>query len=103
MEYKEFDSKMSEMLSKIGEEKSNLVLDDVAYFLTDYKNREEELLKKNDEIKKLETSITNLQRINGNLLLQIPAIKENKKEDENKKYKIHSMKDAFDEFGNFKR
>lgn len=105
MKYKDYDEKMTSMLSKIGNESSNLILDDVALFLTDNQQMNEELKNKDDEIERLKNLNTKLQQVNGNLLLQIPITKEEKKDDSSsaKKENTFSMRDVFDEKGNFKR
>lgn len=105
MKYKDYDEKMTSMLSKIGNESSNLILDDVALFLTDNQQMNEELKNKDDEIERLKNLNTKLQQVNGNLLLQIPTTKEEKKDDSSsaKKENTFSMRDVFDEKGNFKR
>lgn len=102
MKYKEFEDKISLITDKIGNDSSNLILDDVAVLLTDNQQMNNELETKDKEIESLKSSIDKLQKVNGNLLLQIPAIKEVKNE-ELKKKEYHSMRDAFDEKGNFKR
>ena len=101
MKYKEFEDKISLITDKIGNDSSNLILDDVAVLLTDNQQMNNELETKEKEIESLKSSIDKLQKVNGNLLLQIPAIKEVKEEPKKKEY--HSMRDAFDEKGNFKR
>lgn len=111
MKKEEFDSKMSSMLEKIGTDNSNLILDDVAVFLSDNQAMNEELEKKNKEIKDLKNRNETLQRVNGNLLQQVgTSIKED--EEKNTGYKkkdiaeegkpIFNMRDAFDSNGNFK-
>lgn len=96
MKYKEFEDKISLITDKIGNDSSNLILDDVAVLLTDNQQMNNELETKDKEIESLKSSIDKLQKVNGNLLLQIPAIKEVKKEEEKRK-EYHSMRDAFDE------
>lgn len=100
MKYKEFEDKVSLITDKIGNDSANLILDDVAVLLTDNQQMNKELETKDREIEDLKSSIDKLQKVNGNLLLQIPAIKEVKKEEKKKEY--HSMRDSFDENGNFK-
>lgn len=101
MKYKEFEEKISSMQDKIGDDSSNLILDDVAVLLTDNQKMNQDLENRDKEIENLKSSIEKLQKVNGNLLLQIPSIKEVKNEETPKTY--HSMREAFDEFGNFKR
>lgn len=101
MKYNEFDDKMTSMLSKIGNENSNLILDDVALFLTDNQRMNEELQNKEEEIVRLKNLNTKLQQVNGNLLLQIPVSKEEAKEEKVQKQKDFSFKEVFDSKGNF--
>ena len=103
MEYKDFDSKMSAMLDKVGTEASNLILDDVASFLTDNQKMNDELIKKNEEIERLKNLNTKLQQVNGNLLLQLPTQKEKEETEESPKKHSFDWHDVFDEKGNFKR
>lgn len=103
MEYKDFDSKMSAMLDKVGTEASNLILDDVASFLTDNQKMNDELSKKNEEIERLKNLNTKLQQVNGNLLLQLPTQKEKEEISESPKKHSFDWREVFDEKGNFKR
>ena len=102
MEYKQYDEKMTSMLSKIGNEASNLILDDVALLLTDNQQMNDKLKDKDEEIERLKNLNTKLQQVNGNLLLQIPVSKEEKAEESsNIKRKDFSFRDVFDKKGNF--
>ena len=103
MEYKEFDNKMNSMMEKIGNDSANLILDDVALLLTDNQNMNNEIVSKNEEITKLKNLNSRLQQVNSNLLLQIPVQKEEKKQEINDERRPISIRDSFDEFGNFKR
>ena len=103
MEYKEYDNKVSSMLDKIGNDSAGLILDDVAVLLTDNKQMNEELTKKDEEIKRLNDLNTRLQKVNGNLLLQIPVQKEERKEDSKPDVPKYNINEAFDENGKFKR
>lgn len=105
MEYKDFDAKLSSMLDKIGDDSASLILDDTAVLLTDKQNSEKELKAKDEEIERLNNLNSRLQKVNSNLLMQIPAQKENEKEKEDEKADNHkyNLADAFDENGNFKR
>ena len=105
MDYKAYDSKISSMLDKIGNEASDKILDDVAVLLTDNQQMNTALDTKDKEIEKLKEDYSKLQKVNANLLLQIPAIKdeENRKNEETKTNpKTFSYKDCFDEKGRFK-
>ena len=101
MKYKEFENKITSMQDKIGDSSANLILDDIAVLLTDNQVMNKELEDKDSEIENLKASIDKLQKVNGNLLLQLPVMKEEKKEEPKKNYR--SMRDSFDEYGNFKR
>lgn len=103
MEYKEYDNKMTSMLDKIGNDSANLILDDVAVLLTDNKKMNDELASKDEEIKRLNSLTERLQKVNGNLLLQIPVQKEDKKETEKPESSRYNLAEAFDENGKFKR
>lgn len=105
MDYKAYDTKISSMLDKIGNEASDKILDDVAVLLTDNQQMNTALETKDKEIEKLKEDYSKLQKVNANLLLQIPAIKdeENRKNEETKTNpKTFSYKDCFDEKGRFK-
>lgn len=103
MEYKDYDDKLTSMLDKIGGDSANLILDDVAVLLTDNKQMNEELVNKDKEIERLNNLNTRLQKVNGNLLLQIPVQKEEKKEEEKADSPKYNLNEAFDENGKFKR
>ena len=102
MKYKEFENKISSIQDKIGDSSANLILDDIAVLLTDNQVMNKEIEDKETEIESLKASIDKLQKVNGNLLLQLPVMKEEKKEETPKK-NYRNMRDNFDEFGNFKR
>lgn len=112
MKKDEFDSKMSSMLEKIGSDNSNLILDDVAVFLSDNQAMNEELEKREKEIKDLKNRNETLQRVNGNLLQQVGTSINEDNENKNTAYNkkniaeegkpIFNMRDAFDSNGNFK-
>lgn len=102
MKYKEFENKISSIQDKIGDSSANLILDDIAVLLTDNQVMNKEIEDKDSEIENLKASIDKLQKVNGNLLLQLPVMKEEKKEETPKK-NYRNMRDNFDEYGNFKR
>lgn len=112
MNKEEFDSKMTSMLEKIGNDNSELILDDVAVFLSDNQAMNEELEKRAKEIKELKNRNETLQRVNGNLLQQVGTSIKEDDENKNTAYKkkdiaeegrpIFNMRDAFDSNGNFK-
>lgn len=108
MKKEEFDQKMSSMLEKIGNDNSNLILDDVAVFIDNNIKMNEEIEKKNNEIKELQKRNETLQRVNGNLLQQVGNIDQTTNENRNVKNvadegkPVFNMRDVFDKNGNFK-
>ena len=90
---------------KVGKENSALIADDVGKLITINSSVVDEIKKKDQEISRLTTTNEKLVVANGNLLQSIPMGKEKKKEDDGKeeKHKSTSLKDCFDERGNFKR
>lgn len=103
MDYKTYDNKISSMLDKIGTEASDKILDDVAVLLTDNQSMNETLQTKDKEIEKLKEDYSKLQKVNANLLLQIPAIKDEEiRQKEEINPKTFSYRDCFDEKGRFK-
>ena len=105
MDYKAYDTKISSMLDKIGNEASDKILDDVAVLLTDNQQMNTALETKDKEIEKLKEDYSKLQKVNANLLLQIPVIKDEeirKNEETKTNPKTFSYKDCFDEKGRFK-
>lgn len=106
MKKEDFDSKMSSMLEKIGTDSSNLILDDVAIFLSDNENMNKELERRENEIADLKKRNDTLQRVNGNLLQQVGMTQdkeEQKKEkDENEEKTYFDFRTIFDKNGNFK-
>ena len=106
MKKEEFDSKMTSILDKIGSESSNLILDDVAILYSDNENMNKEIEKKEQEIADLKKRNETLQRVNGNLLLQVGVgtqddedQKMNKVIEKNKP--DFNMRSVFDKNGNF--
>lgn len=71
MKKEEFDSKMTSMLEKIGTDSSNLILDDVAIFLSDNENMNKEIEDRDKQIADLKKRNETLQSVNGNLLKQV--------------------------------
>ena len=89
---------------KIGKENYAKMTDDLGVLLTDNENMNNTIASKDTKIKQLEDNNELLITANGNLLQQVgmgeePAQNKNE-EDNNPKF---SLKDAFDEKGNFKK
>lgn len=93
--------------SKIGEENSALIADDLGKLLTANTQTLDNIEKMNKNIESLKDRNEKLVIANGNLLQQVPMTYESKKapkEDESEeKKKSFSFKDCFDSRGNFKK
>ena len=108
MKKEEFDSKVNEMLDKIGSDSANLILDDVGILLNDNVNMNDEIRKKEQEIETLKRTNDTLQKVNGNLLQQIGMQTSDEKPEENGNKKVQdngrpiiNFKDSLDKNGNF--
>ena len=71
MTNKDLEEKLNSMQEKLGEEASNLILDDIAFLINDNKQMNTKLDEKDEKIKTLEKRNENLQIVNGNLLQQV--------------------------------
>lgn len=98
MTNKDLEEKLNSIQEKIGEEASNLILDDIALLINDNKMMNDTLSQKDDKIKTLEKRNENLQTVNGNLLQQVSMAKEPEKDiiTENKPT-IIDIRTVFDE------
>lgn len=90
MKNEDFEKTMNSIQEKIGQDASSLILDDIGILLTDNQNMNKELENKDTEITKLKQDKETLQRVNSNLLQQIPMgteedLEPNKKQEELKK------------------
>ena len=106
MEVKKFQEKMNSIQEKIGQDASNLILDDIGELLNDNKEVNEELTSKDKQIEAKNKTIETLQKVNGNLLQQVSMgkeedIKPEPKQEEKPKY--INFKDAFDEKRKFQK
>ena len=105
MKYDDFQNKIDAITEKIGDDASNLILDDIAVLLNDNKQMNETIQNKDNENEKLNKRIETLQNVNGNLLQQVGMRNTDDvkpKEEEDNKPKVISYRDVFDEYGNFK-
>ena len=108
MKAEDFKKITEEMTEKIGKEKASVVADNFATIISDNMQMNEELLKKEAEIQKLQKDKEDLMTTNMNLLQQIPMGKETErpteKEPKNKpSARAFDFRDVLDEYGNFKR
>ena len=108
MKEAEFQERLNSIQEKIGEEASNLILDEIGVLLTDNKNMNGEIQNKQNEIERLKKTNETLQNVNGNLLQQVsmaedPDVKKQKEQIQEENKKPFNFRDAFDEYGNFKQ
>lgn len=71
MKNQDFQNKMNEIQTKIGDDASSLILDDIGLLLTDNETMNTLISDKDKEIERLKQTNETLQRVNGNLLQQV--------------------------------
>lgn len=92
---------INKMNDKLGDSK-DLITDNIAELLSFQNSNNEELSNKNKEIEDLKKRNQTLTDVNANLLRSIPTGKKEEPVKEEPK-KEFSLKDCFDERGNFKK
>ena len=95
----DFQNKMNDIQEKIGQDASNLILDEIGLLLTDNQAMNTSLADKDKEIERLKKTNETLQNVNGNLLQQVamaddPDVKE---PEEDKKKEPFDFRQVFDE------
>lgn len=101
MDLTEITNKIQE---KLGKEESGKIADDIANILVFEKSNKELLNNKDNKIEKLEKDKEVLITANGNLLLQVPQIKEPEEgTNEEKPKEPFDFRSVFDSKGKFKR
>ena len=105
MKEKEFQDLIQNMQSKLGEENSGLIADDLGMLIADNKAVNDTAVKYQDEIKMLKDQKEKLIATNGNLLQQISVgVEEQSKEEVKEEPRKHiDFRDFIDSNGNFKR
>ena len=105
MKEKEFQDLIQNMQSKLGEENSGLIADDLGMLIADNKAVNDSAVKYQDEIKMLKDQKEKLIATNGNLLQQISfGVEEQTKEEVKEEPRKHiDFRDFIDSNGNFKR
>lgn len=108
MTNQDFQDKMNKIQEKIGSEASALILDDIGVLITDNLNMNKESEKQANEIAEQKARNEKLLEVNGNLLQQVSMVEEpiknqpsQKQQDEPRK--AFDFREAFDEYGNFKK
>lgn len=100
MKNEEFQTKMNSIQEKIGQDASNLILDDIGVLLTDNQNMNTQLADKDKEIARLKKNNEMLQNVNGNLLQQVAMGDDTSSQNEPKEDELKQPFDfrtAFDE------
>lgn len=105
MKEKDFQELINNMQTKLGEEASGLIADDLGMLISDNKAVNDSEVKYQDEIKMLKDQKEKLIATNGNLLQQISfGVEEQSKEEVKEEPRKHiDFRDFIDSNGNFKR
>lgn len=104
MKEKDFQDLIQNMQSKLGEENSGLIADDLGMLIADNKAVNDTAVKYQDEIKMLKDQKEKLIATNGNLLQQISfGVEEQSKEVKEEPRKHIDFREFIDASGNFKR
>ena len=105
MKEKEFNELINNMQSKLGEEASGLIADDLGMLISDNKAVNDTESKYQEEIKMLRDQKEKLIATNGNLLQQISfGVEEQTKEEVKEEPRKHiDFREFIDASGNFKR
>ena len=103
MDGKQLHELTESMSNKLGEENSAMIADDMGLIMTGFENMNNQISERDKRIKELEEDKAKLVASNGNLLRQIPVMKEDTEEKEEVAKKPFNFKDAFDAKGNFKK
>lgn len=105
MKEKDFQDLIQNMQSKLGEEASGLIADDLGMLISDNKATNDTEAKYQDEIKMLRDQKEKLIATNGNLLQQISfGVEEQQKEEVKEEPRKHiDFREFIDASGNFKR
>ena len=105
MKEKDFQELINNMQTKLGEEASGLIADDLGMLISDNKATNDTAAKYQDEIKMLRDQKEKLIATNGNLLQQISfGVEEQTKEEVKEEPRKHiDFREFIDASGNFKR
>lgn len=103
MKEKDFQELINNMQTKLGEEASGLIADDLGMLISDNKAVNDSEVKYQDEIKMLRDQKEKLIATNGNLLQQISfGVEEQSKEEvKEEKKEPFDFRTALDQYGNF--
>lgn len=106
MDNKDLEDITNSIKSKLGEEATALIADDLGTLITKNTLIHDNLVSKDNEITKLKDDKEKLVIANGNLLQQVPMSNPSSKEDKEEKqedYSNFNFRSLFDEKGRFKK
>lgn len=101
-----FDDIQSSIKSKLGEENTGLIADDLANLITLNSTHEKNIQDLGKEISKLKNEKETLIQANGNLLQQVSMSTDEilkPEKDDKKEFTPFDFRSVYDEKGNFKR
>ena len=101
MKQNEFQTKIDSITKKIGDEASNLVLDDIGILLNDNAEMNKSLEAKDKEIESLKQRNEMLQNVNGGLLQQVTVAHIEEKPNDEKPREKYDIKKSFNKKGEF--
>ena len=99
MKNQDYENIINGIRTKVGDEMSALIADDLTTLISDNSNMNSQIENKDKEIDKLKSDKENLIKANGNLFQQITMGEE--KEEKEKPEEEFSFYDMFDDNGNF--
>lgn len=109
MQNKEFQDSINKITEKLGQEASGLILDDLGILLADNLNMNKEIEQKDNTIADYKQRNEKLLETNSGLFQQIAMAKETApevplyNEPTQTEKKPFDFREAFDEYGNFKK
>ena len=95
--------KLTESIDQKLGDNSAMIADDIGTILTGFETMDNAIKKRDEEISQLKKDKEKLVLANGNLLKQIPVMRNEEDDEEEVTKKPFNFKDAFDEKGNFKK
>lgn len=101
MKTENMQSLIDNIQEKLGDENSNLILDDLVTIISDNKEMNETITSKDNDIKKLQQTNSQIMQVNSKLFQQIPLENEEEKSKKDEEEKPFSFRKMFDEKGNF--
>lgn len=101
MKTENMQSLIDNIQEKLGDENSNLILDDLVTIISDNKEMNETITSKDNDIKKLQQTNSQIMQVNSKLFQQIPLENEEEKSKKDEEENPFSFRKMFDEKGNF--